>query len=254
MSGEGVDMSEAAIPLRTHGALFRRVRLSAPLLAVTLGLLAGCTNYDHVIVGAVPDDYRTAHPIIISEQQVKIDIPVGADDRGMTGLQKTALDGFLQDYDRRAAAPLQILVPVGSVNEAAAHRAAVGLAREARRDGIAGSNISVLPYQVSDAGAQAPIRVTYAKVKASTNRCGRWPADIGRTSENKHYEDFGCSSQNNLAAQIANPSDLIGPRKLGDVDAERRSAVINGSGGNGGWRANGSPDLSGNGVDYSWSN
>lgn len=254
MSGERADMSQAAILLKARGGLFRQSLLSAPLLVAAFSLLAGCTNYDHVIVGSVPDDYRTAHPIIISEQQVKIDIPVGASDRGMTALQKTALDGFLQDYDRRAAAPLQILVPVGSVNEAAAHRAAIGLSREARRDGIAGSNISVLPYQVPDAGAQAPIRVSYAKVKASTNRCGRWPADIADTSENKHYEDFGCSSQNNLAAQVANPSDLIGPRKLGDVDAERRSAVINGSGGSGGWRANGSPDLSGDGIDYSWSN
>jgi pilus assembly protein CpaD len=240
--------------MKAHGGLLRRIRLSTPLLAVTLGLLAGCTSYDHVTVGSVPDDYRTAHPIIISEQQVKIDIPVGANDRGMTSLQKTALDGFLQDYDRRAAAPVQILVPVGSVNEAAAHRAAVGLAREVRHNGIASSKIAVLPYEVPDAAAQAPIRVTYAKVKASTNQCGRWPSDIGKTPENKHYEDFGCSSQNNLAAQIANPSDLIGPRKLGDVDAGRRGAVINGVNGSGGWRANGSPDLSGDGIDYSWSN
>ena len=49
---------------------------------------------------------------------------------------------------------------------------------------------------------------------------------LATTSENKHYADFGCSYQNNLAAQIANPADLLGPRKLSEVDAENRSAVI----------------------------
>jgi pilus assembly protein CpaD len=45
-------------------------------------------------------------------------------------------------------------------------------------------------------------------------------------AENKHYADFGCSYQNNLAAQIANPADLIGPRKQTSIDAERRGQVI----------------------------
>ncbi|TIU72362.1 MAG: pilus assembly protein CpaD, partial [Mesorhizobium sp.] len=63
-------------------------------------------------------------------------------------------------------------------------------------------------------------------VKAQTDRCGRWPEDLLQTSENKHYADFGCSYQNNLAAQMANPTDLLGPRKQSDIDAENRSAVI----------------------------
>jgi pilus assembly protein CpaD len=63
-------------------------------------------------------------------------------------------------------------------------------------------------------------------VKAQTDKCGRWPEDLLETSENKHYADFGCSYQNNLAAQMANPADLIGPRKQTPIDAANRSAVI----------------------------
>ena len=63
-------------------------------------------------------------------------------------------------------------------------------------------------------------------MKAQTDKCGRWPADLVETSENKHYADFGCSYQNNLAAQMANPADLLGPRKSTDIDAENRGAVI----------------------------
>jgi len=63
-------------------------------------------------------------------------------------------------------------------------------------------------------------------VRAQTDKCGRWPADLVETSENKHYADFGCSYQNNLAAQMANPADLLGPRKQTTIDAENRGAVI----------------------------
>jgi pilus assembly protein CpaD len=45
-------------------------------------------------------------------------------------------------------------------------------------------------------------------------------------SENKHWANFGCSYQNNLAAQIANPADLLGPRQPGDIDAQNRSHAI----------------------------
>ena len=63
-------------------------------------------------------------------------------------------------------------------------------------------------------------------MRAQTGKCGRWPADVLETSENKHYANFGCSYQNNIAAQIANPGDLLGPRKETEIDAANRSVVI----------------------------
>jgi pilus assembly protein CpaD len=203
------------------------MRILSPAFAgVALMLLAGCDTYDHVIVGSVPDDYRTNHPIVIGEQPVKIDIPVGAYDRGLTHAQRGALEGFLEPYDRRAAPPLQILVPVGSANEPAARRAAEGMAAVARRNGVPASKIVIASYQVPTPEVQAPIRVVYTRVTASTDRCGRWPDDMLNDADNRHYADFGCSSQHNLAAQVADPNDLIGPRKQGDIDAANRGATI----------------------------
>ncbi|MEQ8736971.1 MAG: CpaD family pilus assembly lipoprotein, partial [Hoeflea sp.] len=67
----------------------------------------------------------------------------------------------------------------------------------------------------------------YLAISASTGQCGRWPDDLAAdTSENKHWANFGCAYQNNLAAQIANPGDLIAPRGMSPIDAERRSQVI----------------------------
>jgi pilus assembly protein CpaD len=45
-------------------------------------------------------------------------------------------------------------------------------------------------------------------------------------SENKNYKNFGCAYQNNLAAMVANPMDLLGPRQTGPIDAADRDKVI----------------------------
>ena len=81
-------------------------------------------------------------------------------------------------------------------------------------------------YQAPSDEVSAPVRVAFTAMRAQTDKCGRWPKDILDNAENKHYANFGCSYQNNLAAQIANPADLLGPRKLSPIDAEKRGVVI----------------------------
>ncbi|TIM73256.1 MAG: pilus assembly protein CpaD, partial [Mesorhizobium sp.] len=210
-------MSQSALKPRTVTAAMRsaRSRICRPVLPVlavaVAALLAGCAKRDSITVGAVPDDYRTNHPIVIAEKNEKIDLPVGAGDRGMTRSQRDTLLGFLDGYDKSAAPTLTILIPSGSANEIAATAAGRDFARLAIASGISRNRIVITTYQSVSAEASAPIRVAYVSVKAQTDRCGRWPEDLMQTSENKHYADFGCSYQNNLAAQIANPTDLLGP-------------------------------------------
>lgn len=205
-----------------------RIGLRAlPIMAVAVSaLLAGCAQRDSVTVGAIPDDYRTNHPIVIAEKNQKIDLPVGAGDRGMTGSQRDTLLGFLDGYDKSAAPTLTIQIPSGSANEVAATAAGHDFARLAFAAGIKRDRIVVVSYQAGSSEASAPVRVSYIAVRAQTDKCGRWPADLVETSENKHYADFGCSYQNNLAAQVANPGDLLGPRKSTTIDAANRSKAI----------------------------
>lgn len=218
-----------AIAVQARSGRTRVRLLAAPALVVAAAaLLAGCANLhrDSITVGSVPDDYRTNHPIVIAQQEEKIDLPVGAGDRGMTRSQRDTLLGFLDSYDKSAAPVLTIAVPAGSANEIAATAAGRDFARLAVANGVRSNQVVVMSYQASSVDMSAPIRVAYTKIRAQTDKCGRWPDDMLDSTENKHYADFGCSSQNNLAAQVANPADLIGPRKRSDIDAENRGAVI----------------------------
>ncbi|MES0199545.1 CpaD family pilus assembly protein [Mesorhizobium sp. M0011] len=225
-------MSQSALKASTIATTMRFgrsqvCRRAVPVVAVVVvALLAGCAHRDSITVGAIPDDYRTNHPIVIAEKNQKIDLPVGAGDRGMTGSQRDTLSGFLDGYDKSAAPALTIAIPIGSANEIAAAAAGRDFARLAVASGIKRNRIVMTSYQSDSAETSAPVRVAFISVRAQTDKCGRWPDDLGDTSENKHYADFGCSYQNNLAAQMANPADLLGPRKPTTIDAENRGAVI----------------------------
>ena len=87
--------------------------------------------------------------------------------------------------------------------------------------------LSEASYQANGDGDAAPIRLSYTAITAKTAPCGNWPKDlVANTIENKNYENFGCASQANLAAQIANPMDLLGPRAMSPIDAVQRGEVI----------------------------
>jgi pilus assembly protein CpaD len=204
--------------------------MRGPILAVlALSLLSGCAmhNRDSITVGAVPDDYRTNHPIVISERAEVLDVPVGIGQNGMTHAQRVSLEGFLANYDRSAAPAITIMVPSGSANEVVAGYVAGELAHVIVKNGIPDYKIVTAAYAAGP-DAAAPIRITYTAMRASAGKCGRWPADLADNPENKHYANFGCSYQNNLAAQIANPADLLGPRAPAEIDAEQRGEVIRG--------------------------
>lgn len=200
--------------------------ITAAAIAAALALTAGCANRDSIKVGSVPDDYRTNHPIVITEAEKKVDIPVGPNDSGLSSVQRVAIDGFAADYDRSAGSIVTMLVPYGSPNQAAASAVASGMASRLAAAGVPAGRILQQPYEASGYGDNAPIRLVYSQMQAKTGQCGRWPADLADTTDNKHWANFGCSYQNNLAAQIANPADLLGPRKQTTIDAENRSHAI----------------------------
>lgn len=201
------------------------IRLATVVIAGSL--MSGCAYFkrDHIEVGAVPDDYRTNHPIVISEQEQVMDIPFGVSDRSLTKTQKAAIAGFLDTYDPSGGSVVQIMMPTGSANEHAVANLSHQIFDHVVAAGVPRHKIIAVPYQAA-AGAAAPVRMTFTTMSASAGQCGKWPEDIMHSPENKHFANFGCSYQNNLAAQIANPADLLGPRKPGEIDAERRVIAI----------------------------
>jgi pilus assembly protein CpaD len=84
---------------------------------------------------------------------------------------------------------------------------------------------------VADRDLLALITIHYPHTAAVAGPCGKWPDNLGPSADPKHFENvqyynFGCATQRNLAAQVANPTDLVQPRAEGPVYAMRRTTVL----------------------------
>ncbi|TCR01893.1 pilus assembly protein CpaD [Neorhizobium sp. JUb45] len=198
-----------------------------PVVAAVIGLAAlvsGCA--DRVVTGSIPDDYRTRHPIVVAEGQKSIDIPVAMGDQGLTRGQSEVIAGFIDEYRRASTGIIQIQTPRGSINDGAAASAVGDVRRLMVRLGVPKNKILHVTFAAGP-GEPAPLRLTFNAVTAQTSPCGEWPADMTlNTTQNDNYYNFGCASQRNLAAQIANPHDLLGPRRMTPPDAEQRGKVM----------------------------
>jgi pilus assembly protein CpaD len=201
----------------------KSIRMKPVLALLAVSLLAGCAQRD--MTGSIPDDYRTNHPIVISEKEQVADIPVGHADSTLSIAQRSIVQNAIANYHANGSGVIHILLPAGSPNERAAARLRGDIAAVLRKGGVKPFNISSERYQAG-ADESPPIRLSYSAMAASTGPCGQWPKDLLDTADNRHYANFGCASQNNLAAQVANPADLLGPRATTTIDAERRGVVI----------------------------
>jgi pilus assembly protein CpaD len=92
-------------------------------------------------------------------------------------------------------------------------------------------SIEVRPYRTDDPARLGTLRVNYPRMKAETGPCGLWPDDIGPTLNPMHeanlpHWNHGCANQRNLAAQVADPADLVQPRAETPAFAARRATAI----------------------------
>ena len=219
-------------PLLSRQASERPGRVRRPafprrgLALAALTLFAGCANVHHVEVGAVPDDYRTRHPIVVTQAETAIDIPVSSSESKLTLSSRGRVEEFATRFRSDKVDSIRVLVPYGSTNERAAEMVSRDVVRVLQKHRIGRRQILVAPYSAVGDTGPTPVRLAYSTLVAKTGPCGRWPEDLSETSENKNYYNFGCASQQNLAAQIADPRDLLGPRGMDPSDAQRRTAVI----------------------------
>jgi pilus assembly protein CpaD len=191
-----------------------------------LGLAACTGTYRAEIVGAVPDDYRLNHPITIEETLATFDIPVGRETRYLArGMEDNVL-AFANGFLRSGSNAIAIVLPTGSANAATAAAISVQVEGILLSAGIPAPAIQYRSYPASALETQAPIRLAYVRIAAATAPCGPWTDNVARNYENVNYAAFGCATQQNFAAMVANPLDLLYPRVMTPPNAGRRHTVL----------------------------
>jgi pilus assembly protein CpaD len=201
--------------------------VAAALLALAL---AGCKTTQEP--GAYVSDWTLVdasqrHPIMVSQQPASINVRVPKGSQGLSPSQMDQIADFLEHYRSTGMANsrLVISVPSGSPNESSAMHAVGDIRRLSADYGFSESAIALEPYHAGRE-ASAPIRLAYLRYVAEPPACGRWPTNLAEDPRNVNYPNFGCAQQHNLAAQIVNPADLLGPRSMAPSDPERRAVVF----------------------------
>ncbi len=190
-------------------------------------LLAACDR--HIVTSSIPDDYRQRHQIGLTRANETLEVFVGRTGAGLDRRQAEDVRGFARDYMQNGEGPLVAYLPTGTDGR----HVSAGLAaiRSSLAGGGASGRLQVAHYQPDHTGP-APIKLSFAKLKAGTaTHCSYSEGEIVPTrwrenNTNSSPYNFGCSYQKNLAAQVADPRDLVRPRQEGPIDVERRTSGI----------------------------
>jgi pilus assembly protein CpaD len=207
-----------------------RAVASATLIAVgTMSLSLGGCRHDEP--GSTSPNFTLVdpaqrHPILVSQKPSNLAIHVPRGSSGLTPKSRADVLNFAQHYRVGDAGDSRLVIqaPSGSSNEVAAMHSAQQVRALLTDNGFPESSISIEAYDVSR-GSDGPIKVSYMRYVAEAPECGQWPINVAYNPNNLPMTNTGCANQHNLAAMIANPADLIGPRTVTPRSGERRDVV-----------------------------
>ena len=168
----------------------------------------------------ISEDGEHNHPIAVEPHYRELKVEFGGGPGGMTVDDAAKFDAFVADYRVHGNGSLGISV----ANGGPAHAAITFFAERAAASGISRDKILVSTHDASNGDLR--VDVSFITYTASTETCGDWSENEAFTADNLTPKNFGCSVQHNIAAMVADPRDLLGPREAGAVDTARRQAVI----------------------------
>lgn len=198
-----------------------RSLLLAPALFGGVSLLmAGCAGLPAEGLDPAPLNPNSRYSLQVEPGIERVALAVH--DTGLSANQTQALNAVANRFMAEGAPVLRIEAPSGEDPVASDMAWRIKGALEAA--GVAPYQVQVTAYAAPD--PRAPVLVGFDTVQAVVPRCGTNWTNLARTGSNAGYGNFGCAVNANLAAQIANPRDILQPRAMTPVDAGRRAVIF----------------------------
>jgi pilus assembly protein CpaD len=199
-----------------------------PLALASFSALGACATSAIPPANVGPVASRAdSHVINVTQSAARLEIAVAPGDTTLTDKARSDLRDFASAYLRYGHGALVLSTPSGGDNASAASMLA-GQTRMSLVDaGVAYNAVSGSTYDAGD-NPNAPIVVSFARFEAEAPRCRPiYEQDLAHQSDNLPWDSFGCAMQANLAAEVEDPADLLGPRADAPRDSNRRGTVMN---------------------------
>jgi pilus assembly protein CpaD len=197
--------------------------LTRPVLAIAaLATLSACATQvpDRIADVRTPLDHfqPKAAP---SEREIRLAIHA----QGLSGPQADALAAFAADWADAEGGTITLRAPSGGPDAGASFRTAEGARTFLIDQGVPSDRVVIAGY---DAQGQPGgiLHVSYTRFEAVIPSCGKTWTNIAHSMSNDVQPNFGCAVSANMAAQIADPADLVRAHQSTPVDAARRAVVL----------------------------
>ena len=195
---------------------------SALLALALLGLALGaCASAPATHADLKPAPVLPTEQYALTAQTMNRPINLRINPNGLSDNQRLALDQVASHASWLSGEPVNVqIVTNGDPNAVNAGRA-VGsylMDRDVDTDKLS---------QVSSQDQPADIvTVNLTSYRARTYDCGAHWEDLAKTATNQPMDNFGCAVTSNLAAQIADPRDLVQPAPATSTDVARKSIIL----------------------------
>jgi pilus assembly protein CpaD len=186
------------------------------IAAIGAVLLAGsCASPTDELSMADP---MVNHPIAVEPRYAAIKLSFSAPDAGLLPDDAARFEAFVADYLSRGSGSISVSAPQGADSATALTYFGARLFSM----GVPRSDIMVGTHD----GAEPRVEIGYIAYGAKTDPCGDWSDNVAMTYGNRPTRNFGCAVQHNIAAQVADPRDLIEMRPSDPADTVRRGQVL----------------------------
>ena len=194
-------------------------KMSLVLFIAMSSTLTACSNGEL----ALDDTYAPAmhyerFPIEVTRGPVKMEI--SSRSGKLQPSQINAIAGFSRSAKNSGSSSITILRPSSGGASGKVARQTFQLLVQS---GVSPGMISQKTYPGPSKG---PVQLSYIRSVAVTKECGDWSSDLTHTSSNEPFPNFGCSTQNNIAAMVVNPEDFVAPRPSTPAYAAMRTPAI----------------------------
>ncbi|MEE2690502.1 MAG: CpaD family pilus assembly protein [Pseudomonadota bacterium] len=191
-------------------------------MAAAAAIAAGCSSVTNGREQAL--SVAEQHPISVDTQVVTLTIDLDPTVSDLTAIDKARIRAFADSYLVSGHGPLTVTAPSGAGTDLDGQETASDIRRYLNELGVEWSQITGATYRAGSEKRQ--LIMSYTHYVATPSACGDWSGDTMSRYRNLNSPNFGCATQNNLAAMVADPRDLIQPADSSPADAEGRIRVI----------------------------
>jgi pilus assembly protein CpaD len=187
-------------------------------VAAVSALLSACAATGSI--GAPP---LTATSRYVLQVEPGVDrIALAVHENGLSTNQRAALADLAVRFVQARADVIRIETPSG--DDPVSHQVAWNTRDALAARGVPVERLQIVAYDAPT--ARAPILAGFETVQAFIPNCAATQSVMRSSFSNQPSSSFGCAVTANLAAQIANPRDIVAPAALAPSDTARRGKVF----------------------------